>query len=299
MTIENYSFEGSSRQCPTGTVPYLVQRGDTLRIIARKYNTTLAAIISANPSINPNRLYVGQSICVPQQPVPQPVPAPACPIGTSPYAIKSGDTLAGIARKFSTTVEAILSTNLGIAPERLYVGQVICIAQEKTEQLICPNLNSYVVRKGDTFSSIAKAFNVSLQSLLNANPGVTPNSLYLDQVICVPIAPIPLSITVSITAKTLTLYKYGRLYKAYPVATGKPTTPTPIGTFTIKNKQVNPGGPYGPRWMGLSAPHYGIHGTNNEASIGSAASNGCVRMFNKDVEDLFDYVGVGTVVRIF
>jgi L,D-transpeptidase ErfK/SrfK len=297
MTIKNYSFEGSVRQCPTGTAPYLVQRGDTLSIIARKYNTTLAAIISANPSINPNSLYVGQSICVPHQPVPQ--PAPACPIGTSPYSIKKGDTLAGIAIKFNTTIESILSTNLGVVPERLYVGQVICVAQEKTEQLVCPNMNSYVVRKGDTGSSIARAFNVSLQSLLNANPGLNPNSLYLDQVVCIPIAPTPLSITVSINAKTLTLYKYGRMYKAYPVATGKPTTPTPIGTFTIKNKQVNPGGPYGSRWLGLSMPSYGIHGTNNPASIGTAASNGCVRMFNQDVEDLFNYVGVGTVVRIF
>ncbi|HYF81796.1 MAG TPA: L,D-transpeptidase [Clostridia bacterium] len=51
--------------------------------------------------------------------------------------------------------------------------------------------------------------------------------------------------------------------------------------------------------MGLTAPSYGIHGTNNPASIGTAASNGCVRMFNKDVEDLFNNVGVGTVVRIF
>jgi len=94
-----------------------------------------------------------------------------------------------------------------------------------------------------------------------------------------------------------------QVFTSYYVAgiesVGKPNTPTPIGTFTIKNKQVNPGGPYGSRWMGLSAPSYGIHGTNNEASIGSAASNGCIRMHRQDVEDLFNYVGVGTVVRIF
>ncbi|HPL54713.1 MAG TPA: L,D-transpeptidase [Bacillota bacterium] len=105
--------------------------------------------------------------------------------------------------------------------------------------------------------------------------------------------------TVSIREKILALYKYSRLYKAYPVATGKPTTPTPVGIFTIINKQVNPGGPFGTRWMGLSKPHYGLHGTNNPASIGSAASNGCVRLLNKDVENLFDHVGVGTIVRIF
>jgi|GEM_PF-186087 len=285
--------------CPAGTSPYIIKAGDTLAKIAQQSNTTVAAILAANPGIVPERLSIGQSVCVPQPGQPSPPQAPTCPIGSSPYEIKRGDTLAGIAIRFNTTVEAILSTNPGIVPERLYVGQVICVAQEKTEQLICPNLNSYVIRKGDTLAAIARAFGVTLQALMDANPGINPQSLYLDQVICIPISPNPLSITVSINGKTLTLYRNGRMFKAYPVATGKPTTPTPIGTFTIKNKQVNPGGPYGTRWMGLSKPHYGIHGTNVPSSIGSSASNGCVRMFNKDVDDLFNYVGVGTVVRIF
>jgi L,D-transpeptidase ErfK/SrfK len=51
--------------------------------------------------------------------------------------------------------------------------------------------------------------------------------------------------------------------------------------------------------MGLSKPHYGIHGTNNPPSIGTAASNGCIRMFNKDVEELFNKIPVNTIVRIF
>jgi len=285
--------------CPAGSAPYTVKSGDTLNKISAQYGTTVSAILRINPGLVPERLRVGQSICVPRQQPQPPAQGPSCPIGSSPYQIKSGDTLASIARRFDTTVEAILSANPGIIPERLFIGQVICIAQEKTEQLVCPNQNAYVIRRGDTLSAIANAFGVTLQALMNANPGVAPQSLYVDQVICVPIAPIPLAITISINAKTLTLYKNGRLFKSYPVATGKPTTPTPVGTFTIKNKQVNPGGPFGTRWMGLSQPHYGIHGTNNPPSIGTAASNGCVRMYNKDVEDLFNYVGIGVPVRIF
>lgn len=284
------------RQCPEGFIQYVVQAGDTLAAIARQHGTTVSALLAANPEIIPERLITGQTICVPRQAQPE---APACPIGTTPYEVKSGDTLAGIAVKFNTTAAAILNANPGIVPEKLKVGQVICVAQEKSDQLVCPNLNSYVIRKGDTLSAIAAAFGVPLQALLEVNPGIKPQALYPEQVICIPIAPIPLSITVSLNAKTLTLYKNGRLFKAYPVAIGKPSTPTPRGTFTIKNKQVNPGGPFGTRWMGLSKPHYGIHGTNNPASIGTAASNGCIRMFNHDVEDLFNHVGVGTVVRIF
>lgn len=222
-----------------------------------------------------------------------------CPIGTSTYEIKSGDTLASIAEKFNSTVQAIISANPDIIPERLYVGQMICVTQAKPIETICPSINLYVIRRGDTLSAIAEIFNISLQELINSNPGINANNLYPGQIICIPAAPSPVSITISIAAKTLYLYRQGIFAKAYPVATGKPTTPTPIGTFTIVNKQVDPGGPFGTRWMGLSQPHYGIHGTNNPASIGTATSNGCIRMYNQDVNELFNQVLVGTVVIIY
>ena len=108
------------------------------------------------------------------------------------------------------------------------------------------------------------------------------------------------SITVNTSARTLTLYKDGSWYKSYPVAVGKPATPTPKGTFKIKNKAINPGGVFGVRWLGLTAPggSYGIHGTNNPSSIGNAVSNGCIRMYNKDVLELSNLVSVGTTVKI-
>lgn len=107
-------------------------------------------------------------------------------------------------------------------------------------------------------------------------------------------------ITVNRAAHTLTLFKDGRLFRTYPVAIGKMLTPTPKGTYRIINKALNPGGPYGARWMGLSIPGggYGIHGTNNPKSIGKNVSHGCIRMYNKNVMELFKYVGVGTPVRI-
>ncbi len=108
------------------------------------------------------------------------------------------------------------------------------------------------------------------------------------------------TITVNTQAHTLTLYKDGKAFRTYPVAVGKPTTPTPKGSFHIVNKAVNPGGPFGVRWMGISAPGggYGIHGTNNPGSIGKSISHGCVRMFNQDVTELYNLVPVGTAVNI-
>ncbi|MCX7710708.1 MAG: L,D-transpeptidase [Clostridia bacterium] len=105
-------------------------------------------------------------------------------------------------------------------------------------------------------------------------------------------------IAINTAARTLTLYKDGKWFKSYPVGVGKPSTPTPKGTFTIKNKAPHPGGVYEPRWMGLTAPHIGIHGPVNPASIGKAMSDGCIRMHSKDIIELYSLVPVGTVVQI-
>lgn len=105
-------------------------------------------------------------------------------------------------------------------------------------------------------------------------------------------------ILINTTARTLTLYENGKTYKVYPVAVGKPSTPTPKGSFTIVNKAVNPGGPFGVRWLGLSIPGYGIHGTNDPSSIGKAVSHGCVRLYNANVIELYNLVPLGTPVNI-
>ncbi|WLD92554.1 L,D-transpeptidase [Alkalihalobacillus sp. AL-G] len=105
-------------------------------------------------------------------------------------------------------------------------------------------------------------------------------------------------IDVSVTQHRLKLYDASRLLKTYPIAVGKILTPTPTGEYLIVNKEINPGGPYGSRWMGLSKPHYGIHGTDDPSSIGKNVSLGCIRMHNKDVIELFSLVDIGTHVWI-
>lgn len=106
------------------------------------------------------------------------------------------------------------------------------------------------------------------------------------------------SITINVDKRTLTLFKDGAPYKTYKVAVGKPATPTPKGNFRIINRAVNPGGPFGVRWLGLSVPHIGIHGTNNPSSIGKNVSNGCIRMYNRDILEVSSLVPIGTPVTI-
>lgn len=113
---------------------------------------------------------------------------------------------------------------------------------------------------------------------------------------------------------TLNFYENNILVKKFKCATGKASTPTPQRKTTIVNKIKNrpyyklgiPGGdprnPLGKRWMGLNmygyGTTYGIHGTNNESSIGKNVSGGCIRMYNKDVEWLFNRIRVGATVII-
>lgn len=106
-------------------------------------------------------------------------------------------------------------------------------------------------------------------------------------------------INVHVDTRILTLVYYQSI-RTYPVAVGRPSLPTPPGQWTIVQKAVDPGGPFGVRWMRLSIPFgsYGIHGTNNPSSIGKAVSHGCVRMYNSDVIEVYDLSPIGTRVNI-
>ena len=116
----------------------------------------------------------------------------------------------------------------------------------------------------------------------------------------------------------LRYYLDQKLDRTFPVATGQSAYPTPLGSYEIVVMERNPwwyppdsawakgeqpippgpGNPLGTRWMGISAPNVGIHGTPDAASIGYSASHGCIRMRIPDAEWLFQHVQVGTPVFI-
>ena len=105
-------------------------------------------------------------------------------------------------------------------------------------------------------------------------------------------------IIVELSDRQLHLLDGNIVTRSFPVGIGRMVTQTPTGEFTIVNKQANPGGPFGAFWMGLSKPHYGIHGTNNPSSIGHLVSHGCIRMYNVDVLALSKLVPIHTRVTI-
>ena len=109
------------------------------------------------------------------------------------------------------------------------------------------------------------------------------------------------NIFIDLTESILYLFKGRQLVKKYPIAQGKPATPSPIGVWEIVTKARNWGSGFGSRWMGLNVPwgKYGIHGTNRPGSIGYRASAGCFRMRNKDVEELYSLVPYRTKVIVY
>lgn len=118
-------------------------------------------------------------------------------------------------------------------------------------------------------------------------------------------------VIVSLADRKLALLEDGEIVKVYPVAVGKPSTPSPTGEFKVVNRVTNPTyyhkgqviptgpeNPVGTRWIGLSQKGYGIHGTNQPRSVGKAASHGCIRMAKADLEEIFEILRPGDTVSI-
>lgn len=169
---------------------------------------------------------------------------------------------------------------------------------------------AYEVKDGDSLYSIAKKFNTTVSLLMKSNrlksPAIRPRQT-------LKIVPGNYRLVIDKSEITLSLYLNDRLIKVYPVGIGIEDDWTPTGEFKIVNKLINPDWyaphgrryPYGDhrnilgsRWMGISLPGYGIHGTTQPETIGKRLSQGCIRMFNEDVEELYDLVTPGTPVIV-
>lgn len=118
-------------------------------------------------------------------------------------------------------------------------------------------------------------------------------------------------VVVSIPDRKLAVLANGSVLATFPVAVGAAISPSPTGEFQIVSRVANPtyyhagaavpsgtDSPIGTRWLGLSQKGYGIHGTNAPRSIGHAASHGCIRLRNRDMERLYSMLHLGDVVQI-
>ncbi|EFJ41577.1 hypothetical protein VOLCADRAFT_107633 [Volvox carteri f. nagariensis] len=181
----------SSRRLLASGCKYTIQAGDTYWILAQRRGTTVGAIQSLNPGVDPNRLQIGQVINVPCS------GGGSTPTSTTPaargckYTIQAGDTYWILAQRRGTTVGAIQSLNPGVDPNRLQIGQVInvpCSGGGSTPTSTTPAARGckYTIQAGDTYWILAQRRRTTVGAIQSLNPGVDPNSLQIGQVINVP-----------------------------------------------------------------------------------------------------------------
>lgn len=156
---------------------YIVARGDTLRSLAARFNSTVDLILAHNSSItNANVIYEGQRLTIYDKGTGNPPPPP--PAGGQTYYVQKGDTLRKIASRFGTTVDVLIKLNPQISnPNVIYVGQAIKVPGESDPA-------TYAVQKGDTLRIIANKFGTTVDKLLSLNPNIkNPNVIYVGQVL--------------------------------------------------------------------------------------------------------------------
>jgi len=171
-----------------------------------------------------------------------------------------------------------------------------------------PDSIIYTVKPGDSLYVLARKHHTTVDFIKKIN-GLKSDNIYPKMKLKIHTE--PFLIRVDKSKNTLVLYSKDAAVKKYSVATGKKNC-TPVGEFKITDKLVHPtwfktgailppGSPengLGTRWMGFDKPAYGIHGTIEPKSIGTQASEGCIRMLNEEVEELYSIVPVGTKVII-
>ena len=157
--------------------PYVVQWGDTLYGIARRFGVTMDAIVAANGLANPNQIRAGQVLIIPTGPTPPP------PSGTS-YVVQPGDTLYGIARKFGVTLDAIVALNRIVNPWYIRAGQVLLIPTGAPPPP--PSTRMHIVVAGDTVYGIAARYGVTPWSIISLNNLANPNLIFVGQTLRIP-----------------------------------------------------------------------------------------------------------------
>lgn len=165
----------------------------------------------------------------------------------------------------------------------------------------------YVIQPGDQLRQVGRKYQLSWEYLAKLNR-TQPSRIRAGQKLKV--VPGPFGVIASLSRFELTLHLSGSYVKHYQIGIGKDGS-SPVGTFTVKNKQVDPTyfgpdgvvanddpeNPLGERWIDIG-DSFGIHGTNEPDSIGKAESRGCLRLRHDDIVELYDFLVIGSEVRI-
>jgi len=336
-----------ARPVAQGTTVYIVQPGDTLSSIARRFGTTVAAIVEANGIADPDFIWVGQRLIIPL-PV---TPPPECQVI---HVVQRGETLTGIALRYGTTISAIVAANGLTNPDFIWVGQRLIMpvcgtptpttsptpsgptltpttsptpatptptpttsptpaTPTPTPSPTSPCEVTYIVQPGDTLSSIARRFGTTVAAIVAANGIVNPDFIWVGQRLIIPVCgtPVPTPtpspgrgkwIDVNLSTQTLIAYQGSTPVLQTLISTGTAQHPSPVGTFHIYLKLISQD-MSGPGYYLPDVPYvmyfydgYAIHGTYWHSNFGHPMSHGCINLPIPDAGWLYEWTPMGTPV---
>jgi LysM repeat protein len=293
---------------------HVVRRGDTLYSVARRYGTTVNAIVRANGLRDSNRIYVGQRLIVPTSEAAQ----QAATSGI--YVVQRGDTLYSIARRHGVSVQALARANSIYNPNLIRRRQRLVIPGATAASSYSSSGSVHVVRRGENLFRIALRYGTTVQALALANNLSRTSLIYVGQRLVIPgrgsasPPPTPSSVSaptsgkwidINLATQSLVAYEGQRAVYSATVSTGLARTPTPKGRFRIYRK-IRSTRMSGPGYNLPNVPYvmyfrggYSIHGTYWHNNFGRPMSHGCVNMRIADAQWLYNWAPVGTPVVIY
>ena len=308
---------------------HVVQRGDTLYSIARRYGTSVQAIMSTNGLSNRNFIWVGQRLTIPGSSGGGSSSGGGTATGGI-YVVRRGDTLYAIARRHGTSVQAIMNANGLRNSNFIWVGQRLNIpgasgggsssggGSTQGGGTIPSSGSVHIVRRGETVASIARRYGTSVAAIAALNGLRNPNLIYSGQRLNIPkggsssgggAAPPSSSggakwIDIDLSSQRLRAYAGNTVLRTMVVSTGIARYPTPPGRFRIYSKYPSIT-MSGPGYYLPGVPHsmffyrgYAIHGTYWHNNFGTPMSHGCINLTRADAAWLYSWAPIGTLVVI-
>ena len=313
---------------------HVVGRGENIASIAARYGVSVNTLITNNGLTNPNVIYVGQRLVVSdngaatQATDTQTAAAEQLPAGDGYYTVRNGDSLSSIASQYGMSMADLMRLN-GISNANfVWVGQNLRVSARveavAAEQTPNPQLagDIYVVRAGDSLSSIAQDHGTTIQALLVANGLPNANFVWVGQRLRIqgtigdtPIDDVATETTaapadgvrwidVNLTDQTLTAWQGDVIVMQTNISSGRSATPTVTGRFKVSSRyssqrMTGPGYdlPDVP-WVMYFFSNYAIHGAYWHDNWGTPMSHGCVNMRPGEAGMLYNWAPNGTEVYV-